>query len=271
MIMKKYALLYSILAAAGGIGMLSAEGGGKVIDLNKPVGDSLVPDGFYWTFDDGIAGESEPLIVQDHSGNSFDGHISSAGGSPTPTYADGVFGTAIYVQGNPQVTWRKGHKLDAAPDPSKLTMKGQAFTGGVWFKMDDRKPAAHVLIRRDDNTIGWRLMVLKDQEADKESDGASWYLNLEYGDSRIRGTSLASTPVFADGKWHHVGFSVSPGPDEGQFTTVFWIDGEIFDTVAFKATVPDPKPEYRFLSVGNGVWGLLDDAFVTTGVHSFKK
>ena len=69
MIMKKYALLYSILAAAGGIGMLSAEGGGKVIDLNKPVGDSLVPDGFYWTFDDGIAGESEPLIVQDHSGN----------------------------------------------------------------------------------------------------------------------------------------------------------------------------------------------------------
>jgi len=249
----------------------AADESSKVIDLKKPVSASLTPNGFYWSFDDGIIGESEPKTVQDLSGNSFEGQIASAGAAMTPTYADGVFGSAIYVQGFPQVAWNKNHKLDAASDPSKLIMKGQPFTGGIWFKMDDLKPLAHTLIRRDENTIGWRLLVLKDGEADKETDGASWYLDLSYGDARSRGKSLASTPAFADKKWHHVGFSVTPGPGEGEFTAVYWIDGEVFDTVLFKAKVPDPDPEKRFLSVGTGAWGVLDDAFVTTGVHTFKK
>jgi len=249
----------------------AADESSKVIDLKKPVSASLTPDGFYWNFDDGIIGESDPRTVLDLSGNGFEGQISRGLAQMTPTYAEGVFGTAIYVQGYPIVQWAKKHKLNAAPDPTKLVMKGQPFTGGVWFKMDDRKPVAHVLIRRDENNIGWRLMVLRDTAEDKESEGAAWYLNLGLGDSRDRSKSQAFTPAFADGQWHHIGFSVSPGPGEGEFTTVYWLDGEIFDTVSFAATIPEFDPETQFLLVGNGVWGLLDDAFVTTGVHTFKK
>lgn len=249
----------------------AADSTGKVIDLKKPVSESLMPDGFYWSFDDGLIGESEPQTVLDLSENGFDGQISRGTGAATPTYAEGVFGTAIYVQGFSLVQWGKKHKLNAAPDPAKLIMKGQPFTGGIWFKMDDKKPAAHTLIRRDENVIGWRLMVMRDPAEDKESDGAAWYLNLGYGDSRDRSRSRDFTQAFADGQWHHIGFSVSPGPGEGEFTTVYWLDGEIFDTVSFAATIPEVDPETQFLTVGTGVWGLLDDAFVTTGVHTFKK
>ena len=41
--------------------------------------------------------------------------------------------------------------------------------------------------------------------------------------------------------------------------------------IAFKATVPAENPERRFFAVGNGAWGVLDDAFVTSGIHTFKK
>lgn len=249
----------------------AADGSGKVIDLKKPVGESLKPDGFYWNFDGGLVGESEPPTVEDLSGNGFDGQISRGSASMTPTYVDGVFGTGIYVQGAPQVRWREGDKLDAASDPSRLTMKGKSFTGGIWFKMDDRKPQAHVLIRRDENNIGWRLVVMRDAAEETDSDGSAWFLNLQLGDSRERGKSQALTSAFTDGKWHHIGFSVSPDPGGEEFTTVYWLDGEIFDTVTFMATVPDPKPGTQFLSIGNVVWGLLDDAFVTTGIHTFKK
>lgn len=243
----------------------------KVIDLNKPVSESLKPNGFYWSFDDGLIGESQPETVVDLSGNGFDGQISRGTATATPTYAEGVFGTGIYAQGAALVKWQIKHKLNNASAPSKLIMKGQPFTGGIWFKMDDKKAAAHTLIRRDENTIGWRLMVQRLPGEDADSEGDAWQLNLAYGDSRDRGRSLAITSVFGDGKWHHIGFSVAPETNGERFTTVFWLDGTIFDIVSFEATIPDPDPEQQFLIVGNGVWGLVDDAFVTTGIHTFKK
>jgi len=273
--MNKTALTAFCLALGATLAAPAAEESGKVIDLNKPVIESIKPDGFYWAFDDGIIGESEPRTVTDFSGNSFDGQISAANASVTPTYAEGVFGTAIYVQGIPQVSWGFKHKLNSAPDPSRLIMKGRSFTGGAWFKMDDLKQSFHALIRRDENAIGWRLIIYNENLTDKDSAGTAWYPSLEYGSSRSRGKSTVSTSVFSDGKWHHVGFSVSPdssvGEDEIEFTTVYWLDGVEFDRVVFKAKIPDPNPETQFLSIGNGAWGLIDDAFVTTGVHTFKK
>lgn len=269
--MKKRNLLILALALAAGPRVAPAQQTGKVIDLNKPVNASVQPDGFYWPFDDGLVGESEPLLIQDMSGNGFNGRISKGAASVTPTYAEGVFGTGIYTQGFSDITWRGGHKQDETSDSAKLLMRGQAFTGGVWFKMDDRKPNAHILIRCDDNAIGWRLAVVKEGKDDQESEGGSWLLNFQYGDSRDRGQSRASTSAFADEEWHHVGFSVSPEADGRTFAVVYWVDGEILDTVSFLATIPEPDPDRRFLSVGTGVWGLLDDAFVTTGVCDFKK
>jgi len=247
-----------------------ADAAGKVIDLDKPVGASLKPDGFYWSFDDGLIGESEPTTVVDLSGNDFDGQISRQQASMTPIYVDGVFGTGVYVQGYPQVSWRPGD-VAAAADNSKLLMEGQPFTGGIWFKMDDRKPGGHVLIRRDDNGLGWQLIVWRDPAEDADAEGTSWSLQLRLGNADEKSYRQAFTSAFADGQWHHVGFSVTPDPDGKNFTVVYWLDGELFDTVSFAANIPDSPLEKQFLAIGNGVWGLLDDAFVTTGVYTFKK
>lgn len=269
--MKTLALSLVATAVLGNLSPLFSEDAASVINLNKPVSESLKPDGFYWSFDDGLIGESEPKMIEDHSGNGFAGQVARGSASALPTYTEGVFGTGIFVEGFADVSWRKGTQYDNAQDPDRLTMKGQPFTGGVWYKMDNLKPVNHILIRRDENAVGWRLQLMKAEESDPDTDGSAWFLNLEYGDSRIRSRSQVPTSTFADKKWHHVGFSVTPEDEEGRFTVEYWLDGQPFDTVTFTAKIPNPDPEKRFLSVGTGTWGSLDDAFVTTGTHTFKK
>ncbi|MEI8309140.1 MAG: hypothetical protein WCH98_00130 [Verrucomicrobiota bacterium] len=267
---------------------LAADGGSKAIDLKKPVGESLKPDGFYWTFDEGILGEGQPSQVDDLSGNGFNGRIIKTAGKPQITYAEGKFGTGIYAQGlGAMVEWTEKSLVNAASDPAKLTMKDQPFTGGVWFKMDDRRPGMHALIRQTEAGVGWRLCVVKeiskraaadrDEDLSTQSPGDTWQLDFEIGDSRVKGKSFAATPAFADGKWHHVGFSVSSEkaagkpPTSKDFTVTYWLDGEVFDTATFQANAPDPEPGTLSLRAGFRVWGVMDDAFVTSGIHTFKK
>lgn len=269
--MKTLALSLAATAVLGNLSPLYSGDTPSVINLNKPVSESLKPDGFYWSFDDGLIGESEPKVIGDLSGNGFDGQIARGAAPAMPTYAEGVFGTGIFVEGFADVSWRKGSQYDNAQDPDRLTMKGQPFTGGVWYRMDSLKPVNHVLIRRDDNSIGWRLLLMKADDTEHDVDGTAWFLNLEYGDSRVRSRSQGQTSVFTDKKWHHIGFSVTPEGEEGRFTVEYWLDGQHFDTITFLAKIPNPNPEKRFLSVGTGTWGSLDDAFVTTGAHTFKK
>lgn len=261
---------------------------GKVINLGKPVGESLKPDGFYWAFDDGILGEGQPAEVDDLSGNGFVGLIVKSPGKPPITYAGGKFGTGIYAQGlGAMVEWTEKSPVNAAPEPARLMMKDQPFTGGVWFKMDDRRAGLHALIRQTEGGVGWRFCAVKetekgvspdlDKDLSTQSQGDTWKLDFEIGDSRIRGMSAASTAAFADGKWHHLGFSVSSEKAEGktpagrEFTVTYWLDGEVFDTVNFLADLPDPEPGTLSLRAGFRVWGVMDDAFVTTGIHTFKK
>ena len=267
---------------------LAADVASKVIDLNKPVIESLKPDGFYWAFDDGIHGEGQPIEVDDLSGNNFVGRIIKVPGKADITYADARFGTGIYAQGlGGMVEWTEKSLHNAASETSKLIMKGQPFTGGVWFKMDDRRPGIHALVRQTEGGSGWRICVVKeiesgaspdlDKNLGEQTEGDAWQLSLEIGDSRFRAKSPASTAAFADGKWHHVGFSLSPGDavpasaGTRDYTVTYWLDGEIFDTVIFQAEVRDPDPESLSLRAGFRVWGLLDDAFVTTGIHTFAK
>jgi len=267
---------------------LAAEAESKAIDLKKPVGESLKPDGFYWTFDEGILGEGQPSEVDDVSRNGFVGRIVKVAGKPQITYAEGKFGTGIYAQGvGGMVEWTEKSLVNAASEPGRLTMKDQPFTGGVWFKMDDRRPGLHALIRQTEGGTGWRLCVVKetekgvspdlDKDLSMQSPGDTWQLDFEVGDSRVKGKTLATTPAFADGKWHHVGFSVSSEKSEGKtpaakdFTVTYWLDGEVFDTVSFQANAPDPEPGTLSLRAGFRVWGVMDDAFVTTGIHTFKK
>ena len=99
--MKLSKIIYSNISAAflcASLG-LAADVASKAIDLKKPVGESLKPDGFYWAFDDGLLGESQPSEVDDLSGNGFVGRIVNVPAKPPITYADGKFGTGIYAQG----------------------------------------------------------------------------------------------------------------------------------------------------------------------------
>ena len=260
---------------------------GRVIDLRKPVGESLKPDGFYWAFDEGLLGEGQPSEVDDLSGNGFVGRIVKSPGKPPITYAEGKFGTGIYAQGlGDVVEWTEKSPVNAATEPARLTMKDQSFTGGFWLKMDDRRAGLQAPIRQSEGPAGWRFCLLKEidkgvtPDADKDlstqSPGDTWFLYLEIGDSRQRGLSTIPTAAFADGKWHHLGFSVGSekageaASDTREFSVTYWLDGEVFETVRFQAVLTDPEPETRSLRAGFRVWGVLDDAFVTTGVHSFK-
>lgn len=266
----------------------------KAIDLGKPVAASLRPDIFYWPFDDGIVGESEPATIEDLSGNGFDGRIiNGRKDGHKLIYGEGKFGTGVYAQGgfDSNGSWRESSRSNAASDPSKLILKNQPITGGVWFRMDDLRPAVHAPIRvmgaLNGKPVGlWRLGVTQaklskgqpsdDQDLSAQPEGSSWNLSLEVGGAK-KGKSTAATDVFADRKWHHIGFSVSPDQEvssaggEREFTVTYWLDGEMFETVTFSAVPPEFEPGSLSLVMGWRVWGMMDDAFLTSGVYGFKK
>ncbi|MEI6337071.1 MAG: hypothetical protein WCQ57_00640 [Verrucomicrobiota bacterium] len=251
-----------------------------VIDLKKPVLESLRPDGFYWAFDEGIVGTSNPENIEDLSDNGITGLLGGSRESPTPTYADGKFGTAIYLQGAGSIVrWVEGNRTGSPMGLLTSGEKGKAFTAGIWFKMEDTKPVGHILMRRDGGArIGWRIALIKADSKDTETPGSSWNLLMEYGDYKGNPGTKATTDAFADGGWHHIGISVAPDGSAAEsadgltdFTAVYWLDGQLFDTVAFTTKEVDVEQGSHSIVVGNDAWGIADDAFITSGVHSFKK
>jgi hypothetical protein len=265
--MKKLIPLVTLIITIGA-GILSAQDNGKVIDLKKPVGESIKPDGFYWSFDDGIEGTTDPNLVEDLSGNGYMARLGAEPTSQLPTYALGKFGTCFYVHGFPRIEWNELHKNNDASDNARIDMAGQSFTGGVWYKMEDRKLKTHALIRKDENTKGWRLLLNTTTDGQEGEAGNSWTVNLQVGNSQNRATSQATTEVFADGNWHHVGFSLRRAPGSEDMEVTYYIDGQVLEAVQFSSTMPEAQK--RFILVGYGCSGLVDDAFVTSGVHSFK-
>ena len=250
------------------------------IDLNKPAGESLRPDGFYWTFDDGIVGTSDPKAVEDLSGNGITGLAGASKEVPMPTYADGKFGTAIYLQGvGSIVRWVDKNKTDSPMGFLTTDGKGKPFTAGFWFKMEDTKPVAHILLRRDGGARkGWRIALVRADSKDNETEGNSWKLRMEYGDFKGDPGSKAVTEAFADGSWHHIGVSVAPdesaekaGDELSNMTAVYWLDGQLFDTVHFRTKEVVIEQGSHSIVVGDASNGITDDAFITSGVHTFKK
>jgi hypothetical protein len=251
-----------------------------VIDLNKPVLESLRPDGFYWAFDDGIIGTSDPKTIEDLSGNGITGLLGGSREVPTPTYADGKFGSAIFLQGvGSIVRWVEGNRTGSPMGLLTSGEKGKAFTAGIWYKMEDTKPVGHTLMCRDGGArIGWRIALVKTDSKDKETPGSSWKLRMEFGDYKGNPGTKAATDAFADGGWHHIGISVAPDGSAAKsadgladFTAVYWLDGQLFDTVAFTTKEVDVEQGSHSIVVGPAAMGIADDAFITSGVHAFKK
>jgi len=149
--MKPY-LLLTLLAAAGIHSAAGAAPESTVIDLSKPVSESLKPDVLYWAFDDGSIDFYMPDPVEDLSGNGFSGKLMEGAVHPIPTYSEGKFGTAIRLQGNtpnsetpegklktflnPRVTWARKPR-ESVSDPNLLHMKDTSFTAGAWVRIDD--------------------------------------------------------------------------------------------------------------------------------------
>ena len=251
------------------------------IDFSQPVSASLRPDGVYWSFDQGVVGGSEPDAVEDDSGNGFIGQLLAGAVHPKPVYAKGKFGTGLgfsgvtpatvgidglvrQIQPNPRVTWRMS-KMSGIGDETKLDMAGVSFTAGLWIKIDEFKTGEAqtiFLMHRGAGPSQWAFMLIKDK-------AEAWKLNA------LGTLSTDKTEIFNDSAWHHVAFVLEQKDGEG--TVSFWVDGEFFGSpVAKKDLIPLPeRNNERIFTVGernaaNFSTGFVDDAFVTSGAHSFK-
>ncbi len=257
-----------------------------IINLSKPVSESIKPDGIYWNFDGADIGQSSPEIVQDHSGNGYDGRLT-AGGShiSLPSYIKGRFGTALHVDctipvgkdgeavestrvPKSSVRWRL-RDTPGAWENTKLDMDGKSFTGGVWIKFDEVDPAPSqtiVLFQRGRKDSVWYFRLQKKK-------GSDWSLHFR------QARSTADTSIFSDHDWHHVAFSYDVQPDGS--TVTFWLDGVEFGKpvhIKDDPRIPTPDDTDRGFRLGEqhigsfstGFTGALDDAFVTSGVHTFK-
>ena len=279
-------LIIACLIAAGFHSVAGAPPDSKVIDLSKPVGESLKPDVLYWAFDDGSIGFFMPDPVEDLSGNGFSGKLMQGAANPIPIYTEGKFGTAILLQGttpnsetpegklqtflNPRVSWVVTSK-EKVSDPTLLHMKDTSFTAGSWVRIDEvnegkkqRIPVFYL-----GHVTGWSF------ELSKEANGV-W--SLKFGG----GGDKAKLPVegadLGDKQWHHVAFAYSLRGENA--SVVFYVEGSpLGDALELKGKVGQEEGIFSFFTMGefnvgnfsDGLVGAFDDAFVTTGAHTFKK
>lgn len=271
--------LFSCLLAQFGLAPAHAQ---QVIDLTKPVSESVKPDGIYWAFDGGTIDDWMPDPVIDGSGNAFHGLLQSGEKKPQPTYVEGRFGTAIRFEGNtpaeetsngtrtfpnPRVTWTQ-YDRPMAPDPTLLDMVGTSFTGGAWIKFEDinaGQPQQVTLFHRGRGN-GFAFSLVKDASDD-------WIL-IYAGGGHARS---AKAFEFNDLQWHHVAFTYEFRPEGNRLQ--FWVDGRpLGHPVALDGAITEPPPGNRIFSVGEsnvgsfgtGFVGAIDDVFVTRGAYEFR-
>jgi len=247
-----------------------------VIDLSQPVSGSLAPDRLYWSFDDGPENGVFSGCVVDHSPSRYHGRLYSGALNPEPTYTQGRFGLALFLEGaampyedekgivrsrsNPKVVWRLGDTPEAW-EQDRLDLNGVSFTAGLWVRMERIREGA------------LQSILLFNRGQPQEPGRWGFYLAKDTGDRwTLRFNRLGATEKtdrFNDGAWHHVAVGVNAEAGE----VVFWIDGE-----PFGAPVPMPEPipavedpvRGGILSVGEHLIGAIDDLFVTSGLYRFN-
>jgi hypothetical protein len=256
------------------------------INLSKPVSQSLNPDTLYWPCDDGTPGTSFPEEVLDLSGNGFDGKLLPGNLHPQPIYAEGKFGTAIQFHGDtPPVVGDDGKETPRNPNPSirwrlrdtpgmaesnLLDMAGKSFTAGLWIKVEKfNSGTTQTIMLMNRGYVPerqWAFMLIKD-------DMDAWTLRVQGMKNSIK------TDALNDAGWHHLAFSLD-SESEGTSTVTYWLDGEVLgEPVSALSVIKEPESDAeRVLRVGernvgdysSGFAGLIDEVFVTTGVHIFQ-
>ena len=252
-VLKRPLFLLSLVSACASLA--AAE-----IDLSKPVSQTVAPDILYWPFDGGEIGLSRPNPAPDNSGNQLHGEMMGEGTTLRPDYVPGRFGTAISVEGTP----RQSPAVKAPPanpgEKSPLDLHDQSFTAGAWVRL--REPGLerhHLAVMELPN---WNFFA-------QMRDGIGWYVGLA---SKHRATATEKVHL-EDEEWHHLAFSVEVAA-EGTIVT-FWLDGNVLGQPQFLAGPIPPfgKPTNFGLRLGrSNLEGslVIDDAFITSGVHTFR-
>jgi len=256
-----------------------------VIELSKPVSASLKPDCLYWPCDGGTIGRPDPVETEDLSGNGYTGKLQPGKIHPEPVYAAGKFGTALRFHGptppvmgddgketlldpSPSVIWRLRDTGDVSDD-SKLDLAGKSFTAGLWIKFEKLNQGglqSVLLMNRGylpDSQ--WNFVLVKDVLE-------QWTMRV------LRTQSSQKTDILNDGEWHHVAFSLEA--HAGGITVTYWLDGVILgEPVTSPSVIGEVQSDAeRIFRVGErnvanfstGFAGMIDDIFVTNGVHTFQ-
>jgi len=255
------------------------------INLSNPVSQSLKPDALYWPCDGGTIGKSSPPEANDLSGNDFTGKLLPGKIHPEPVYAEGKFGTALRFHGitppvagddgketfrnpNPCIMWQLRDSPGMA-DGGKLDMAGKSFTAGLWIKIENinlgQMQSIMLMNRGFAPERQWGFMLVKDNLDD-------WTLRVQ------NSKNSAKTNALNDSGWHHLAFSLDS--HDGETTVTYWLDGAVLgEPVISRGTIAEPESDAeRVFRVGErnvanfstGFAGLIDDIFVTSGIHTFQ-
>lgn len=294
--MKRLLTSFSSVAVCALLGISVLPADAAVIDLSKPVDESITPTGVYWKFDEGAAGASTP-VATDHSGNGYAGTLTASATGATPVYAAGKFGNGVHIQqtsgatpGNldPSVYW--SNSASGATAPGLDFAAAGAFTAGLWLKLDDYKRGLNqtiYLMERGssvfvNHTPGATQRNFFSFQLNKWA-ADNWTLTLLLGDGVNPSVSVGMGSGISftqpnDLEWHHFAFSLE-STDEGSVVR-FYVDGELLgmQTVDFTLNPLDPtKGSERHLRVGernasqylSAFDGVIDDVFITQGAHTF--
>lgn len=297
--MKQYSLLKAPLAlsaAYAALSMATPIASAAVIDLTKAVGESITPDGIYWTFDEGTIGTSTTPATDHSSINGTPGNLQGTlngpkSGNPPPVYAEGKFGNGVHITGTSRdnldqnVIWDgRTNNLDA----SQIDMAGKDFTVGIWLKLNSFNAGSIQDVYLMERGIpvfpgasGTQRNFLSLRLTKGTSD--NWVMILLVGDGVHSTVSIESGISFRnpnDLEWHHYAFTLQPIED-GKSLVQFYLDGETFGdekTINIQpAPILNTEPGQKELRVGerNGSSyysafdGVVDDFFMTSGVHTF--
>ena len=276
------------------LGLSALTAGAAVIDLSKPVSESLTPSGLYWKFDEGAVGQSTPSAT-DHSGNGYNGTLTPSDTGGLPVRTEGRFGMGVQIDRtsgatpnalDPSVYWGA---TAAGGNASGLDFAaGGAFTAGLWLKLDAIDTGANQLIYLIERgvfvfrntTQGATQRNFFSLQMNKWNND-TWTLNLHLGDGINPTVSIGAGKAFSDPSnldWHHIGFSLET--IEGGSRVRFYLDGNLLgegivdytmaDLIATNGTERQVRVgERNASSYGSAFNGSVDEVFITSGVHTF--
>lgn len=276
------------------ISFLSAD----LIDLNRPVGDSLSTiTGIYISADTTEASGPDTL-TPDLSPNGYDMKFIQGTGAALPSLTPGVnkpgasgFGNGIRLNTTQTTSGDPGnpHLHVTMPVTNNMGMVDVSFTGGAWLNFNSVQSTSQYIIIMDRGGFNlptsagstganyghWGLALQK-------SSTGLWRMEFNMGDgfgtSRIFNSTTYNNWDIQLQEWNHFGFTYTFDPD-GDNTVNFYLNGVNVGTVTTSRNITaganyTPNRTFtigdRTVSTRTSLFdGSVDDIFATQGIHTF--